>query len=81
MARNELGKMTKCRERVYRALDATEVPLAIVQDNLVTRNRRLETDKVVDNVEVQMGVEKEHILEKQRLLQALLVGVNNFEKH
>ena len=81
LARNELGKMTKCRERVYRALDATEVPLAIVQDNLVTRNRRLETDKVVDNVEVQMGVEKEHILEKQRLLQALLVGVNNFEKH
>lgn len=71
LARAELAKQTKCRERVYRALDATEIPLHIVQDNLVTRNRRLETDKVVDNVEVQMGVEKEHILEKQRLLQAL----------
>lgn len=71
LARNELAKMTKCRERIYRALDATEVPLAIVQDNLVTRNRRMDTDKVVDNVEVQMGVEKDHIMEKQRLLQAL----------
>lgn len=71
LARCELSKMTKCRERVYKALDATEIPLGIVQDNLLTRNRRIETDKVVDNVEVQMGEEKAHYLNKQRLLEAL----------
>lgn len=79
LARNELAKMTKARERIYKALDATEIPLSIVQDNLQTRNRRIDTDKVVDNVEIQMGVEKDHYLEKQRLLQVLHTQAQDME--
>jgi len=72
LARNELGKQTKNRERIYKALDATEVPLATVQDNLNTRNRRIDTDQVVDNVEVQMCAEKDHYVNKQKLLSEIL---------
>merc|ERR1712168_952650 len=73
LARAELGKMTKCRERIYKSLDATEKPLAIVQDNLTTRDGR------IDNVEVQMGVEKDHYLEKQNLLTDLLNDAKQME--
>lgn len=79
LARVELGRMTKCRERVYKSLDATEIPMQIVQDNLNTRNRRVETDMVIDNVEVQMGLEKDHILKKQQLLEKLHLDCENME--
>merc|ERR1712072_220163 len=45
--------------------------MQIVQDNLGTRNRRIESDKIVDNVEVQMIEEKDHYFKKQKLLQDL----------
>jgi len=79
LARNELGKQTKNRERIYKALDATEVPLATVQDNLNTRNRRIDTDQVVDNVEVQMCAEKDHIVNKQALLSGILAKAKDLE--
>ena len=79
LARNELGKQTKNRERIYKALDATEVPLATVQDNLNTRNRRIETDQVVDNVEVQMCSEKDHYVNKQKLLSEILEQAKSME--
>ena len=79
LARNELGKQTKNRERIYKALDATEVPLATVQDNLNTRNRRIDTDQVVDNVEVQMCAEKDHIVNKQALLSGILEKAKSLE--
>jgi len=79
LARAELSRQTKSRERVYKCRDATEVPLAIVQDNLNTRNRRIDTDQVVDNVEVQMGLEKQHYLSKQKLLDELHTDSVNME--
>jgi len=71
MAKDELAKQTKNRERCYFALDATEIPMSICQDNLITRNRREDTDQVCDNVEVQMLAEKEHLLTKQAMLEEL----------
>jgi len=69
LAKKELVKQTKNRERCYFALDATEIPLSICHDNLTTRNRREDSDQVCDNVEVQLLSEKEHIISKQTKLE------------
>merc|ERR1712066_66294 len=43
------------------------------------RNRRIDTDQVVDNVEVQMCSEKDHYVNKQKLLSEILEQAKNME--
>jgi len=69
LARRELAAQTKNRERITKALDATEVPMQTVIENLKARNRRIDTDQVADNAEIQMMDEKDHYIAKQKTLQ------------
>ncbi|XP_006812879.1 tektin-4-like [Saccoglossus kowalevskii] len=67
--RNETDLLCAQKKRLENALDATDVPLMIAQDNLRCRARRREVDLVQDNVELQLNKEVSIIMKVRDLLQ------------
>lgn len=75
------------KKRLENALDATEVPLNIAQDNLTCRSRRQEVDLVGDRVELALNKEVEIIRKVQDLLKRTIenadrqIKLNRGAKH
>ncbi|NXH53546.1 TEKT4 protein, partial [Rhabdornis inornatus] len=73
----ELDDETKLLEaqklRLERALDATEVPHAVVIDNLQCRERRQPPDLVIDEVETQLLKEADLIRDIRELLKRTII--------
>ncbi|KAF4800421.1 hypothetical protein TURU_045342 [Turdus rufiventris] len=59
--------------RLERALDATEVPYAVVIDNLECRERRQPPDLVIDEVETQLLKEADLIRDIRDLLKRMII--------
>ncbi|KAM8962225.1 tektin-4 [Pelodytes ibericus] len=68
----ETQLLVQQKERLERALDATEIPFSIATDNLQCRERRVGTELVRDGVEVELLQEVELIRNIQELLKRTL---------
>ncbi|XP_070579663.1 tektin-4-like [Ptychodera flava] len=85
--RNETDLLCAQKKRLENALDATDIPLMIAQDNLKCRARRQEVDLVQDNVELQLNKEVEIIMKVQDLLRRTIaqtdkqIKLNRGAKH
>ncbi|GAB0196482.1 tektin-4 [Grus japonensis] len=73
----ETGLLAAQKQRLERALDATEVPYAIATDNLQCRERRQPPDLVSDEVERELLKEVELIRNIQELLKRTLIQAGN----
>ncbi|NXH42651.1 TEKT4 protein, partial [Dicaeum eximium] len=69
----ETNMLAAQKLRLERALDATEVPYAVVIDNLECRERRQPPDLVIDEVERQLLKESELIRDIQDLLKRIII--------
>ncbi|NXM75409.1 TEKT4 protein, partial [Serilophus lunatus] len=74
-AENELLAQQKLR--LQRALDATEVPFAVVSDNLQCRERRQPPDLVMDEVERELLKESDLIRNIRDLLKRTIIQATN----
>uniref|UniRef100_A0A8C5PY12 Tektin n=1 Tax=Leptobrachium leishanense TaxID=445787 RepID=A0A8C5PY12_9ANUR len=70
--RAETELLLEQKNRLQRALDATEIPLSIAADNLQCRERRLGVELVRDGVEVELLQEVELIRNIQELVKRTL---------
>ncbi|XP_058705967.1 tektin-4 [Poecile atricapillus] len=70
---NETNLLAAQKLRLERALDATEVPYAVVIDNLECRDRRQPPDLVIDEVERQLLKEADLIRDIRDLLKRTII--------
>ncbi|XP_071963110.1 tektin-4-like [Antedon mediterranea] len=83
----ETDLMCAQKKRLENALDATEIPMSIVQDNLQCRGRRHDIDLVHDRVELALNKEYEIICKVQDLLKRTIeqsdrqIKLNRGAKH
>ncbi|NXM91116.1 TEKT4 protein, partial [Oenanthe oenanthe] len=70
---NETNLLAAQKLRLERALDATEVPYAVVIDNLECRERRQPPDLVIDEVERQLLQEADLIRDIRDLLKRTII--------
>ncbi|XP_023792699.1 tektin-4-like [Cyanistes caeruleus] len=70
---NETNMLAAQKLRLERALDATEVPYAVVIDNLECRDRRQPPDLVIDEVERQLLKEADLIRDIRDLLKRTII--------
>ncbi|NXA04248.1 TEKT4 protein, partial [Sapayoa aenigma] len=73
----ETAALAAQKLRLQRALDATEVPYAIVTDNLQCRERRQPPDLVIDEVERQLLKEADLIRNIRDLLKRTIIQATN----